>query len=291
MSTIPAISTTPSVVYFWDDWSNWSDYSPSCFSQITENYPSRERFQFCVGPDRKKQSYKLCADDFSDRVETQKQKPTKDCLESIFNNTDPSLMEEKMKFRFSMPISLPWSDNLTITNSTHSDYLSQLCAREISSPLKNVRRTRDLSNSTALSSLDSSWKILFYSVRVISFSKQTQPVLRQSLDLIEVIFETIFDVLAAADEDNDSLTLNAQTELIKGLTSDIKEKIDEKLTISDKIEGGHTIFVNDVNFQDAELEDVFVKKCDSNYVNMNNSCEKTCALTPCQDSKIFSMST
>ena len=286
VTTTPALSTTPSLVNFWSNWSNWNDYNPSCYANVTTDFPRRHRFRSCKNAYEEIQPNE-CGGIHSDTVEIQKQEPT-DWCESIFNNTDRALKETKMKIQISMRISEPWSDELTDTNSAPFEYLSQLYARAILNPLQNVRRIGDLSDSTALSSLHSSWKILFYSVRVKSFSKVTHPVLSRSLDMIEAIFDTTFDVLAAADEDNDSqLTWNAQKELIKGVTTDIKQEIDEKLSISDTIEGGHMKFVSDVKFQKAELEDVFLQECDSNYVNMENSCEKTCALTPCQDSQIF----
>ena len=288
MTTTTALSTIPTSVYSWGNWNNWSDYNPDCFSNSAPNYPLRQRTRACNGLDLNNQHPKLCGD-LSDKVEFEIQEPRKNCSKSIFNNTKRSLMETKIKLPFLMQISEQWSDDLTNTNSAHFEYLSQLYATAILIPLKNVRRTGDLSDSTTLSSLHSSWKILFYSVRVKSFSKVTQSILSGSSVLIEALFETIFDVLADADEDNDSkLTWNAQKELIKGLTTDIKEEIDEKRSVSDTSEGDYTKFVSDVNFQEAELDDVFLQVCDSNYVNMENSCEKTCALTPCQDSQIFS---
>ena len=278
------------MVYSWSNWSDWKSFIPECrdnstdFDNSTIPYPTRERHRSCVGFDLKAHPEELCGDDFSETIDIQKQAPTRFCPKSKFNNTDRSLNERKIRLQFSMGITAKWSDDLTDKNSAHFEYLSLRYARAIWNHLINVQRTGGPSDSTSLSSLPSSWKILVSSVRVKSFIK----VSRTILNVIEAIFETIFDVLADADEENDSgLTSNAQEVLIEGLTNGIKGEIDGKHTISDTIEGGYTNFVGDVNFAKAE-QVVIIQKCESNYVNVGDSCVKTCALSPCQVSDIGS---
>ena len=265
-----------------------------------DNYiPTRVRFRSCKASNNSTVSYRFACGPMTDRMEIDEHF-LEDC-ESRFNASDSSLFETKIIVLLRTQIFEKWSIDLTNTSSAYFRYLSQFYSSELITPLKNIKKIGGDYDSAGLSSLISSWKILFSSVRVISFTEATELFLKDIEHVtlsslpksnirrlierqtgtaardeapieIKVEVEAVFDTLADEDDNNVSgVTANAEKTLKETLKTTIEEtmasEIENKIANPADIQDGETNFVD--NFEVYKTEFVNCR------LSENGSCEKT----------------
>ena len=282
-TSIPAITTTAALSYSWVEWGEWSSFMPPCHDASSTQatifqddiyIPTRYRFRSCVSSAETTVFYSSACGDVSDRVETEEENPISQC-ESRFENNDSSLYETKVIVSFKVQIYEKWSTDLTETDSKYFIYLSQLYSRAFIPTLQKIQKTGIDSDSPSLSSLNSSWKMFFATVRVTSFNKATDTELsrrkRQAIEAadeeirseIEAKLEAVFNTLVDADEENTSgVTSDAEEELKEALKTAVEEETkaetENKLTDFNSFKENDRNYVSDVKADQAELEDVIL---------------------------------
>ena len=280
--------------YSWTEWNEWSSFMPSCYDGCSPSKatifsdniyePTSHRSRSCASSERNTFLDKSACGDVIDSLESKTQIPSFVC-ERRFNETDSLMYETKLVVPFKVQISEKWSKNLKKSTTAYFKYLSALYSHAFVTPLQKIQMMGGVSNSTYLSKLDSDWKISFSAVRVTSFveangtalpqiehvtlSPQSELFRRQRqakesailgiYELILLQLEAVFYILADADTQNVSgVTLDAEKELKSALREAVeketKSKTENKLTY--RI--GQPNFVDDVETDEAEFEDVLL---------------------------------